>query len=101
MLRGQSLTISGTARDADGDTIDLSAATVTWRAAYPSSRYARLTKTGTGNASGVWSVTLDPADTEQLPAGDYNHGAEYVVGSTTGNLINGRLRIESDINTAS
>lgn len=98
MMAGDDRTLSFTARDAQQNTISLSGATITWRAARNRGDDAEITKSGTvvSASAGTFTVPLVPSDTADR-AGDYEHVAFATVGGLTKTLVQGRLRIRSGI----
>ena len=102
--RGQTFSFSGQVRDADGNGVDLTAATsMTWRLARQNCRIASVILTEansdiTVDSSGNWTVTIDPADTEDLLHGWWRHQGEYIL-SGTHCFTEGRARLRRDINS--
>lgn len=100
--RNESVTFSGVLRDKDG-IVDLTNAVMTWRLGDTDARQTRLTLTeGAGitvddATAGEWTVTVDPADTDDLDPGYYIHQGAAVIGTTTHFFTQGRIHLRRDL----
>lgn len=100
MIAGDTRTLVVTVKDPDGDAVSITSATIKWHAARTSSRTAAITKTTGGSgiaitdgAGGIFTVTLDADDTEDL-VGNFMHEAEITFAdSSISTVLQGTMKI--------
>lgn len=97
---GDSLTISVTVYDGDGNTLDITGADFEWVLVDRATDTTLLTKsTGGGGISitdatnGEFEISIDSADTQDMDPGYYEHEAEMDDGSTVATVLTGSFGI--------
>lgn len=92
MTAGDSKTLVITVRNADGDAVNITGATIKWQAARSYGKTSVISKTTssgisiTDGTNGVFAVTLSPSDTDSL-SGIYHHEAELTATDTTKSTV--------------
>lgn len=100
MFAGENRTFALAARDANNAPVNLTGGTVTWYVGrgprWPYSPHPLITKTATLTtpASGLFTVSLAPSDTE-CAAGEYTHEAHLTLGGNTTVVCRGSLVIRA------
>lgn len=99
MVAGDSKTLVISVKDAEGVAVNITDATVKWRAARSFGKTAvisKLTDSGiqiTDGPNGQFTVTLDPTDTDELK-GTYYHEAEVTFSDgTISTVLSGTMKI--------
>lgn len=106
MFAGDAKVLVITVRDAAGAAVNITGATITWEAARSTEDAAVITKTTsdgieiTDATHGVFEVTLDPADTDDL-FGLYYHEAELTQTGDPFTVLTGSLVVERTLIRAS
>jgi hypothetical protein len=95
----KSLRVSVT--DADGAVVAITSATISWKVTRSLRSTAVLTKTTssgisiTSGSGGIFTISIDPADTASLTPGDYYHEAQVTFsGGDVGTVLKGIMTIE-------
>lgn len=102
MFAGDTKVIPVTVIDEDGMAVNITGATFTWEAARTVDGTAAITKTVgagialTSPATGVFTITLDEADTDDLE-GLYYHEAEMVLAGDTSTVLTGNMIVEQTL----
>lgn len=104
IIRGESFSYSGVLRDNDGNRIDLTGLTLTWKAGDKDFLSTKISLTeGNGitinNATrGEWTVTLGKSDTENETQGLYTFQGFASDGANVNRLFTrGRLVLQGDV----
>lgn len=109
MVRGDTFVFSRTVYDANGDVVDITGMTVRLTAKYAvtdDDGDAVFTLSTGGNgivlttpASGIYTVTIDPEDTEDLPSFPVNlvYDIQLIDGSTVNTIMSGVLTVVPDV----
>lgn len=99
MVAGDTKTLVVYVKDADGDPVNISGATIKWQAARSHGKASVITKsTSSGitisdGPNGIFSVTLNPSDTESL-SGTYAHEAQVTASdSTISTVLQGTMKV--------
>lgn len=99
MTAGDSKTLVVTVRNADGDAVNITGATIKWQAARSYGKASVITKSTssgisiTDGTNGVFTVTLNTSDTDSL-SGIYHHEAELTAtDSTKSTVLVGTMKI--------
>lgn len=102
MFGGDSKVITVTVVDEAGLAVNITGATIKWQAARTAADTAAITKTVgagialTSPATGVFKITLDEADTDDLE-GLYYHEAEMVLATDTSTVLTGNMIVEQTL----
>lgn len=103
MYSGDTKTLAVVVKDTNNSVVDISSATITWKAARDLHKTADIqkdTSTGisiTSGTGGAFSVTINPADTVGL-AGDFYHEAEVTFSNgDVQTVLAGTLTIKPDM----
>jgi len=104
MVSGDTKSLIVRVKDADGDVVDITGATVKWRAARSYGKTASITKATGGSGvtltdptNGVFVVALADTDTEDL-AGIFYHEAEVTFSDdTVSTVLRGTMKINRDL----
>jgi phage terminase large subunit-like protein len=98
LAAGDSATLSVTATDSAGSALNLTGSTLEW--VLSDGRQAQVTKTDsdgitvTNAAGGLFTVSLNPADTTSLPDGLYYHVATATdADDAVTTVLSGRVRL--------
>jgi hypothetical protein len=91
---GEDRTLSMVARDANGDILNLTDATIAWRMSLIAGDTSTVSKTGSvvSASAGTFTVSLTDADTD-IDEGDYAHQALATISGTTTLCARGIVRI--------
>lgn len=106
MFAGDSRTIKVTVRNEQGDVVNITGATLKWQAARTLADAAVISKASdagivlTEPAAGVFTVTLNAADTDALE-GLYYHEAEMVLAGNPSTVLTGSMVVEKTLIRAS
>ena len=100
VVRGQTYTLSGFAKDKNGTAINLTGATLKWR--FGPNDLSLTTKTLTPStvaaATGEYLLTISPSDLTSIEPGFYSHQGEVTEsGGTVTPILEGRLQIVKDL----
>ncbi len=104
IVRGESTSWQGVLRDDDGNRVDLTNLTLTWKAGDKDFRRTQI-ELSEGNGitiidatRGEWKIDLVKSNTEELSEGMFRHQG-FAAGSSGTNLLftNGRLDLTGDI----
>lgn len=107
MFAGDSRTITVTVKNDQGAAVDITGATLKWQAAPSVSGAAVISKTSgsgidlTSPSTGVFTITLDGADTDALGEGVFYHEAEMVLAGDTSTVLTGSMVVEKTLIRAS
>lgn len=106
MYAGDDKTIEVSVTDKNGDAVDITSATIEWRAAKSHNKTAAVTKTTssgisiTNGAGGVFQITLTDSDTEDL-VGSYYHEAQVTFSSgLIATVLTGLMNVNAVLITA-
>lgn len=108
MTRGDSHTITIPVRDGDGNAIDLTGATARWwmgKSVTATGTNILIQKATGGSGititsdSGLFTlnITISPADTEELRAGDWYHEAEVILAGAVSTVTTGTFTLNADL----
>lgn len=109
MVAGDTKTLVVTVTDANGSPVNLSGCTIAWRASRSFRKTAQITKTTTGSGgvaitdgpNGVFTVALEPEDTEDLH-GDLLHEAQVTdAQGTISTVLQGTMKVNRALIRAS
>lgn len=104
MFAGDDLTLTVTVKETDGTATTITSAAISWKASKSNSKTAAITKstaaggvTITNGAGGIFTVSLDPADTTSLE-GDYIHEAQITFSNgDVRTVLRGVMTIEPEL----
>lgn len=103
MTQGDTKTLVVSVKDAEGNAVSITDATIKWRAARSYGKTAVVSKSTvsgvqiTNGAGGVFAVALLPADTEDL-IGTYFHEAEVTFADgTVSTVLTGTMKINKQL----
>lgn len=100
MYSGDSRTITIQISDENGDAVDISTATAVSYGIFKSSGISVLEKElddGLEAAGSVVTITLEPEDTEDIPAGNYVHECQITLAdATVATVLQGQIAILQD-----
>ena len=103
IIRGESTSWTGVLRDDDGNPVDLTSLTLTWKAGDKDFRRTEIELsegngiTVTDAAGGKWQIDLGKSDTEELSNGLFVHQGFAASGETNLLFTFGRLELRGDI----
>lgn len=99
MYAGDDKTLEVTLTDADGDPVDITAATIKWQCARSKGKASAISKSTSGGititsaANGQFSVALSDTDTEDL-SGSFEHEAQVTFSDgTIATVLTGTMKI--------
>jgi hypothetical protein len=106
MVAGDTKTLVVTVKDASGNTVNISGASITWKASRSLRKASVLSKsvnsgiTITDGPRGQFSVSLLPADTDDL-RGSYYHEAQVTASDgTISTVLRGSMKVDRALITA-
>src|SRR3990167_5713629 len=99
-VAGDSHTLTVTVKDRDNDAVDITSASITWKAARTIHKTAVLTKTTsnggigiTNGAGGVFTITISAGDTSGF-TGDYYHEVQVTFADgTVSTVLSGTMTV--------
>ena len=103
LKRGQSVTIKGVARDEDGNRINITNDTLTWKVGSNDLKETIITLTEgdgitkTDATRGEWKITLAGAKTVNQPPGYYRHQGEGTFSDLPYGFVSGRFWLRRDL----